>query len=44
MPLTQEQLDERIRLAVEARRKLRKATLKFMEFGQKLLKERPPLP
>lgn len=43
MYMSQEEINERLRLAAEARRKIRRATLKLMEFGEKLLKERKPL-
>jgi hypothetical protein len=44
MYMSPEEIDERLRRAAEARRTLRRATLKLMAFGEELLRNRrlPP--
>ena len=42
MYMSPEEIDERLRRAAEARRVLRRATLKLMAFGEQLLRDRPP--
>jgi hypothetical protein len=41
MQMSPQEIDERLRLAAEARRALRRATIKLMAFGEQLLRERP---
>jgi hypothetical protein len=42
MDMSPEEIDERLRYAAEARRTLRRATLKLMALGEQLLRDRPP--